>query len=127
VAAEAVHDLQIGIALEKIRQLEAEFTEAGFHTDELTLLGSLPEELRDQWILRLWCAKEAVAKTLGDAPGGSENSYILRKVDVGSGRVEVDVRRSVDGSDSNPNPLRVMASTDSSDGYVVALSTQLGS
>ncbi len=55
----------LGIDIQKIRELEPGFSAVALGPDEQQLLDSLPASLQAEWLLRIWCAKEAVAKALG--------------------------------------------------------------
>ena len=39
--------------------------ETAFNSDERHLLGAIRPDLHQEWLLRSWCAKEAVGKALG--------------------------------------------------------------
>jgi phosphopantetheinyl transferase len=52
---------RVGIDVERLRERPAGFADAAFGPDERRLLAGLP----DEWTLRSWCAKEAVAKAVG--------------------------------------------------------------
>lgn len=54
-----------GIDIQAIRELAPTFVNVAFTADEQLLFESMPESSRTEWILRLWCTKEAVAKALG--------------------------------------------------------------
>lgn len=55
----------LGVDLEPVRRRADGFADAAFQASELTVIGQLPQELRDEWTLRCFCAKEALAKALG--------------------------------------------------------------
>lgn len=54
-----------GIDIERIRPRDEAFQEIAFSRDERVLLDAFPGPARDEWVARLWCAKEAAAKALG--------------------------------------------------------------
>ncbi len=56
---------QIGIDLQRVRDVKEDFLKLAFGPDEERLISSLPSSARAEWIMRLWCAKEAVSKALG--------------------------------------------------------------
>jgi phosphopantetheinyl transferase (holo-ACP synthase) len=64
----------IGIDIEHLSQRPAGFAEMAHTEDERRLLEVIGPELADEWVLRSWCAKEAVGKALGSgmAPGRPE-------------------------------------------------------
>jgi acyl transferase domain-containing protein/phosphopantetheinyl transferase len=55
----------IGIDIEHRRKPERSFTTVAMNVGDQALLARLDEADRDEWTLRLWCAKQAVAKALG--------------------------------------------------------------
>jgi phosphopantetheinyl transferase len=64
----------IGIDIEHLSPRPAGFAEVAHSEDERRLLEVIGPELADEWLLRSWCAKEAVGKALGSgmAPGRPE-------------------------------------------------------
>uniref|UniRef100_Q026V6 Beta-ketoacyl synthase n=1 Tax=Solibacter usitatus (strain Ellin6076) TaxID=234267 RepID=Q026V6_SOLUE len=54
-----------GIDLQAIRELAPDFEASVLTGEEQRHLEVVPANLRAEWILRLWCAKEAVSKALG--------------------------------------------------------------
>jgi phosphopantetheinyl transferase (holo-ACP synthase) len=81
----------VGIDIEPLRPLSPALVGAALRDDERTLLGELPSDLADEWLLRCWCAKEAVGKVLGSglAPGRPEAPAVTA-VDRDEQRVVVD-------------------------------------
>jgi phosphopantetheinyl transferase len=65
--------------------------EGGFVAAETALLEDCPAQERADWLLRLWCAKEAVGKALGLGLMGNPLNYVVRKVDRTRGTVEVEI------------------------------------
>jgi len=65
VAGHSNGNRMVGIDVEKIRPLRGGFETGAFTANELELLNTFDEAERQQWILRFWCAKEALAKALG--------------------------------------------------------------
>jgi holo-[acyl-carrier-protein] synthase len=55
----------VGIDMEQVAEPAANFSEMAFTSEELRLLGTLPPSQYQEWMLRCWCAKEAVTKALG--------------------------------------------------------------
>jgi len=78
----------IGIDVERIDRRRGEFERAAFTPDELRLLG--PDDggtARRERGLRLWCAKEAVAKAIGRGLMGSPLNLEAQDADQALGRV----------------------------------------
>ena len=57
--------LLVGIDLENLNHPCETYESVAFNQDERSWIDGLPEDLRDEWALRLWCAKEAAGKALG--------------------------------------------------------------
>jgi phosphopantetheinyl transferase len=55
----------VGIDVEQLGPRPPGFTEVAFGSAERDVLSRTPAEEREEWTLRCWCAKEAVAKALG--------------------------------------------------------------
>jgi len=76
-----------------------------FTQQELELLSSLRDVEKDGWPLRFWCAKEAVAKAVGQGMIGGPRALVVQALDMHSGMVQIGLagelaRRvhNVDGS-----------------------------
>jgi acyl transferase domain-containing protein/phosphopantetheinyl transferase len=77
----------LGIDLELVHQLPSSFESVAFAEDEKRLLGAIPETARTEWILRLWCAKEAIAKALGRGLLDGPHSVRIRAFELETGVV----------------------------------------
>ena len=69
-----------GIDLEFISHRDIIFLESFATTKEQDFINGLPMDERDIWITRLWCAKEAVSKTLGSGLSFRPQSFELHHV-----------------------------------------------
>jgi phosphopantetheine--protein transferase-like protein len=83
---------RVGIDVEYLRPRSDGFAELTFTTEERQRLESLGPDLVDEWMLRCWCAKEAVAKAVGSGliRGPQEVSAVA--IHPESGRIEVQLR-----------------------------------
>ena len=81
----------VGIDIEHLRPLPPALAEAALRDDERRLLEQVPVELGEEWLLRCWCAKEAVGKAVGSGlvPGRPEAPALV-SVDRDGQRVVVD-------------------------------------
>jgi acyl transferase domain-containing protein/phosphopantetheinyl transferase (holo-ACP synthase) len=96
----------VGIDIEHLKRTPNGFAEAALRPDERALVGDLPPEIEDEWLLRCWCAKEAAGKALGSgmAPGRPEAPVVVSVdrdeeqlvVGVGEQRLTVHTRRDGD-------------------------------
>jgi acyl transferase domain-containing protein/phosphopantetheinyl transferase len=76
-----------GIDIEFLGQRPEGFETVAFSDEERKWLGEIPHEQREEWSLRLWCAKEAVAKALGHGLTHGVQSVRMKSADVESGTV----------------------------------------
>jgi acyl transferase domain-containing protein/phosphopantetheinyl transferase len=65
LAGDGKHGHRLGIDIQQIRDLKPDFETLALTTDEQRILNTVPPSTRPEWLLRLWCAKEAIAKALG--------------------------------------------------------------
>jgi phosphopantetheinyl transferase len=64
-AVAAAQSQSVGVDIERIATRDAAFLETIATVQERDLLEAFSQSERDEWITRLWCAKEAVGKLLG--------------------------------------------------------------
>jgi phosphopantetheinyl transferase len=83
--------VEVGIELERIEERAQGFVDAMFtpaEIDILTKADCLSESLRDEWVTRAWCAKEAVAK---QKDGGLKDNFRKWRFEEISGeRLRID-------------------------------------
>jgi phosphopantetheinyl transferase len=68
---------RFGIDVQTIRELDTDFETSAFTNDERELLNGMPQSIRAEWLLRLWCAKGAVSKALGRSIADTPRVRIL--------------------------------------------------
>jgi phosphopantetheinyl transferase len=73
-AVAIAHADAVGVDIESIRPREPDFVETMASESERSILGGLHGD-SDEWLTRLWCAKEAAAKFLGFGMNGSPKIY----------------------------------------------------
>lgn len=118
LAAVAPH---AGIDVERIRPRDAGFESIAFDDDERRLLDRLGPD-RDEWIARLWCAKEAVAKGLGRGLVDGSKAVAVRHADRETGVVKVALGPTLAGIFPEWSADRMIAHTVRDDDLVVAVS-----
>ncbi len=91
VAGEHPDHEGVGIDVEPLEQSHEGLEEIAFTPGERTRLSEVPVSRREEWLLRLWCAKEAVAKVLGRGFMGNSRNLVVEDVDVESGQVSLRV------------------------------------
>ena len=85
---------RVGIDLESLAHRCEDFETVAFSPDERGLLAALPADLRSEWALRMWCAKEAVGKALGRGLSAGLLAFHIARVDLSTGAVEIELRAS---------------------------------
>lgn len=89
IAGGAGPDDYLGIDVERIRPRDAGFMDLAFSAHERAWLEALDEAACWEWATRFWCAKEAVAKAVGQGLTGGPTGLTLQQVDWMTGRLEV--------------------------------------
>ena len=79
---------EVGIDLECLDQRRENFETIAFSVDERALLAALPPE----WSLRLWCAKEALAKALGRGFSAGIQAFHITRAESAGGIVQMELR-----------------------------------
>ncbi len=82
----------VGIDLESLNHRREDFEAIAFSPDERSLLAALPTDLRQEWALRMWCAKEAAGKALGRGLSAGLPAFHITRADASSGLIEVELR-----------------------------------
>jgi phosphopantetheinyl transferase len=122
--ATAMHEaVKIGIDIECLRSLEDGFLKKVFNSHEEQLLSTIDDNNFDKWVLRLWCAKEAVAKAIGIGFNGDPNNYIVQNVDVNNGSVNIKISEKLANIIQKPNDTNFLAQTICEDSIIVAVAT----
>jgi phosphopantetheine--protein transferase-like protein len=81
----------VGIDVERVNESHEGLEEGGFGSGERSLLETFGASERKEWFLRLWCAKEAVAKALGRGIMGNPHNLVIQDVDVETGTVNLNI------------------------------------
>jgi phosphopantetheinyl transferase (holo-ACP synthase) len=79
----------LGIDLEKIEARDGSFEGAAFDERERGLLDQLNGIDRNEWVTRLWSAKEAASKANGHGLDRGPGTMVVRSVDPTAGRLVV--------------------------------------
>jgi acyl transferase domain-containing protein/4'-phosphopantetheinyl transferase EntD len=91
LAGDGARGRGVGIDIEPLGRVQAGFESAAFTHEELELLSSGDGRLREEQALRLWCAKEAVAKALGRGMLDGPRCLAAKQLDARTGVVEVSL------------------------------------
>ena len=101
-------DAAVGLDVEPLARFSEVLEAAALTSEERALLASAPPAAADEWVLRLWCAKEAAAKAAGTGLAGTPRSLVIRRIDA-DGSVVVERSGPAAGP---PFPLRVATGRD---------------
>ena len=71
----------VGLDYETIEPRSAAFLKLAFAPSELQLVEQIAPSERLAWYTRLWCAKEAVSKSLGTGLKGRPKSWVTTQID----------------------------------------------
>ena len=91
IAGELIGHEGVGIDVEPLERSHEGLEEIAFTAEEGTHLSAVPLSRRKEWLLRLWCSKEAVAKALGRGMVGNPRNLFIEDVDVETGSVTVRI------------------------------------
>lgn len=79
----------VGIDIERVDQSCAGLETGILDAKEQALFSAIPASERDEWLLRLWCAKEAVAKAIGRGMAGGPLNLVVQELGPSTGTVAV--------------------------------------
>jgi phosphopantetheinyl transferase (holo-ACP synthase)/acyl carrier protein len=82
----------VGVDLESLTHRREDFEAIAFSPDERNLLGAIPPDLRQEWALRMWSAKEAVGKALGRGLSAGLLAFHITRAETASGVIAVELR-----------------------------------
>jgi phosphopantetheinyl transferase len=81
----------VGIDLELLTPRPPGFAQAALSDAELRLLEPLAPQDTEEWLLRLWCAREAAGKAVGSGLAGGADGPRVLAIDAAHEAVSVDV------------------------------------
>ncbi len=82
----------VGIDIESLTHARDDFQSVAFSEPERQILAAMPHDVRAEWSLRMWCAKEAVAKALGRGFTGGIQALQIAEAEVGNGVVQLHLQ-----------------------------------
>ncbi len=123
-AAAGLPGTQLGFDIERIDgpRRDPSWQTVAFTESERTLVAELKCD-HEEWALRLWCAKEAVAKALGHGLMGDPLALVVRKLDPGTGIVYLSLANALAQKFPDWNEDRICARTARDGGTLMAEST----
>jgi acyl transferase domain-containing protein/phosphopantetheinyl transferase len=84
----------VGVDMESLSRSE-NFEHLAFADQERQVVASLNADQHPEWFLRLWCAREAVSKALGQGFGQGMDALLATGVSTDTGLVEVRVKHGL--------------------------------
>ncbi len=100
--------------------------EGGFASAETSLLDDCPAPERKDWLLRLWCAKEAAGKALGVGLQGNPLNVVVSQINRVRQTVEVEINASSPPGVPPPPPVRMTARVGTDRGMALAVAKREG-
>ena len=88
-------DHLVGIDIEAVNPARDGFENLAFTAQEREIVAGLPDHQRREWLVRLWCAKEAVGKALGRGLSHGLQSLEVMQVEPESGCVQLNIRNGL--------------------------------
>lgn len=82
----------VGIDLESLSHRREDFEAIAFSPDERGLLAAMPRDSRQEWALRMWCAKEALGKALGRGLSAGLLAFHISSAEASTGMVHLELR-----------------------------------
>jgi phosphopantetheinyl transferase len=82
----------VGIDLESFEQRREGFEAVAFSPEERHMLEAVQQDLRPEWTLRMWCAKEAIAKALGRGLSPGLQAFHITAAEIDTGVVHLELR-----------------------------------
>ena len=89
IAGRCAAHQRLGIDVQKIEPRSPDFEGVAFTPQERSLLDSIGNPARQEWLTRFWCAKEAVGKALGRGLAHGPQSVVVEALADASGEIKV--------------------------------------
>jgi phosphopantetheinyl transferase len=89
MAADTPEVRGVGVDVERLRPLGEGFERLALGPDEQAIVEAVPADERAEWVLRIWCAKEALGKALGRGLAGNPRAFAVRRLDRERGHVHL--------------------------------------
>ncbi len=83
--------IRVGIDVETLERPASHYEKLAFRDQERAMLAKVSPASHDEWALRLWTAKEAVSKALGQGFHQGLHSLHITNFDIDSGRIELEL------------------------------------
>jgi phosphopantetheinyl transferase len=110
----------VGIDLELAERTAHGVREIVFQAAECNMIDALDPALQQEWVLRLWCAKEAVGKALGRGFSAGFKALEVTQFEPHSGTVLVELRGRLTGEFPALRGRPLAANTSALEDFIVA-------
>jgi phosphopantetheinyl transferase len=111
---------RFGIDVQALRELAPDFETTALTAEERRLLNAVPQSIRAEWLLRLWCVKEAISKALGRGLIGGPGNVRILELNTQTGRVEAMPHGDLAAAVPEASGLKMPAHTAREGAYVLA-------
>jgi phosphopantetheinyl transferase len=120
IAGVGRNGFRVGIDMEPLSPKKRGFLHMAFSAHERELLKKGDPSGVEEWVLRLWCAKEAVAKSLGRGLPGGPRDLVIREIDFQSSMVSLGLSETLSREFPALHGKPCRAFTLNREGFVVA-------
>jgi phosphopantetheinyl transferase len=110
----------LGIDIERVSRQSHEFEGVALTPAEQARLATMGKRDVEAWPLRLWCAKEAVGKALGQGLAGGPLGVVAKEIDVNTGIMHMHLAGEMARLFPEINGQSIMAYTIRDGDFVVA-------
>jgi phosphopantetheinyl transferase len=120
LAYDPAQGLRCGIDIQAVRVPSPDFETSLLTAPEQRQLDTVPQAVRDEWILRLWCVKEAVSKALGRGLVEGPSSVRILSLDSRTGVVAATPQGQLAAAVPEASGQRIVAYTGRERAHVFA-------
>jgi phosphopantetheinyl transferase len=97
IAGRCAAHQRLGVDVQRMEPRSQDFEAIAFAPQERSLLDSIENSARQEWLTRFWCAKEALGKALGRGLIHGPQSVVVQAWDEASGVVQVALGEGLAG------------------------------
>jgi phosphopantetheine--protein transferase-like protein len=120
LSGDATGGRRFGIDVQAIRKLTPDFETTVLTAEEQRLLNVVPQSIRAEWLLRLWCVKEATSKAVGRGLIGGPGNVRILDLNTQTGGVQATLHGELAAAVPEASGLKLPAYTAREGDYVVA-------
>lgn len=118
--AMAERSVLVGVDLEQLRERPDGFDDIAFTDNERALFATMDSAARAEWVTRSWCAKETVAKAVGEGLVDGPASVVVDRLDTTTGEIMVKLGENLAAAYPSLATTQLVAHTMRHDDLVVA-------